>query len=226
MFSLYFLSWLLDLSLIFFLSSLFSDLLLLFLFLILLVSLLIPSLLFFSISLTQKIKYYILSKKLIKFQLKMFNIKKFTQMKENNEKYRITGDHPFHEKPIKEDIEFLNKSKKEAIIYPTIFTILFAPSFYIFVHRAQMPLFFQNPLKDPIPSYSTQVRKFKNHFAGMMILGFSSLAFFGSQLRHHISRYWLYLEYKNLVDRYVVLRDERLLEETIRENRRGLINRN
>lgn len=149
----------------------------------------------------------------------MFNRKKFNEMKDNTEKYRFTGEHPYHKAPKKEDMEFLKKSKKESLIYPVIFGLIFAPTCYIFVHRASFPMFFQNPLRERTPRLTNQVKKFKNHFAWTMILGFLSLSFFGAQVRHFVSRYWLYQEYRYLADRYVVLKAERLLEDTIRENR-------
>lgn len=150
----------------------------------------------------------------------MLDFKRFRLFKENTEKYRQSGEHPYHLKPKQEDIDFLKKSRRDAFLYPAIFCTLFTPCFYVMVHRASFPLLFQNPIKDTKPAYHVQVRRFKNHFAWTMIIGSCMVSLFGCQIRDKLSQYFMYLEYRNLVDRYVVLRDEKILQEAILENRR------
>lgn len=150
----------------------------------------------------------------------MLDFKRFRKFKENIEIYRKSGEFPYHPRPLKEDMDFLKKSRREAFIYPAIFSGIFTPFFYIMVHRASFPLLFQNPIKDTKPAFHVQVKRFKNHFAWTVIIGSCMISLFAGQIRDKLTHYFMYLEYKNLVDRYVVLRDEKTLQDAIVENRK------
>jgi hypothetical protein len=56
-------------------------------------------------------------------------------------------------------------------------------------------------------------------FATNIVFATTLLAFGGAQLKYYITKYWMYNEYKHLVDRYKVLRDQNVMDEIIRQNR-------
>lgn len=85
--------------------------------------------------------------------------------------------------------------------------------------RMQLPRYFQNPLASNHESHIRKVRAYKLGFATNIIIALSALSIGGAQLKYYLTKYWMYNQYKHLVDRYKVLRDQSVMDQIIRQNR-------
>ena len=154
----------------------------------------------------------------------MFRFSETKRIKERSEEIRKSGMHPYIAKPLEDDMALLEDAKRQSFTYPLYFTLMFAPAVYISSLRFQLPRYFQNPLANNHESHIRKVRAYKLGFATNIVFAVSLLAFGGAQLKYYITKYWMYNQYKHLVDRYKVLRDQNLIDEIIRKNRnQGLV---
>lgn len=131
----------------------------------------------------------------------------------------MSGVHPYTPKPSQEDMMLLEKVKVQSFTFPVYFTLALVPTVLIGSLRFQLPRYFQNPLAHNHESHIRKVRAYKMGFATNIIMAMSMLAFGGAQLKYYVTKYWMYNEYKHLVDRYKVLRDQSVMDEIIRQNR-------
>jgi hypothetical protein len=129
------------------------------------------------------------------------------RIKSRSEEIRKSGIHPYTVNPSIEDMELLEKVKVQSWTYPLYFTLIIAPTIFLGSLRMQMPRYFQNPLAENTQNHVKKVRAFKMGIATNIILASSLLAFGGAQLKFYITKYWMYNQYKHVVDRYKVLRD-------------------
>lgn len=149
----------------------------------------------------------------------MFRFRESQRIQDRSEEIRKSGLHPYISKPTEEDMAFLEDTKRQSITYPLYFTLLFTPTVYISTLRMQLPNYFKNPLSQTTELDMRKVRAYKLGFATNIVLAGSFIVFGGAQLKYYFTRYQMYNQYKHLVDRYKVLRDQKLMDDIIKKNR-------
>jgi len=112
-----------------------------------------------------------------------------------------------------EDINTLNKYKRNVIVYPVVAGFsLFGLKFL--TKNLNLPSFFDNPLEpDERATYRQKFfsKFFKNQLIFVGAVGILSYYY----VRYEISKYYMFLKYENLVNAYVNARDAEYMKTVL-----------
>ena len=148
--------------------------------------------------------------------------KYFKQLQEDAKDAYMEKKYNLYKKPLQRDMEELKNDGWNLKVYPPILIAIYLPGLFLLTRRIKMPSIFKNPLKRASEAQTHKIGLVK----GKMLITFALLGSVGLYSMFYLKEYgttlMLYIKYKPMVDRYVVLRDEKALQGIIRGNREGV----